>query len=405
MESDAYGVIETRPMKGTQPRSADEAEDVRRRAFLAHDEKNRAENLMIVDLLRNDISRVSEPGTVTVPELYRVESYATVHQMTSTVTAESDASLVEVFDALFPGASITGAPKVSTSRIITEVEDSPRGVYTGSIGVVGPDGFAEFNIAIRTVWIDRALGTAEYGTGGGIVWDSDPTDEWHEAHHKARVLHRACASMRLLETIKYEPDHGLVLLDRHIDRVSEAAEHFGYDLDRVELRRVLDAVRLEGAARVRLLVDASGSIDLDITPESPDDGLPWRLPIDTEPIDPSDERLYFKTTERGRYDEARARFPHARDVILWNDRGEVTETTIGNLVVELDGEWVTPAATSGLLPGTFRAELLDQGVVTERVVTLEDLAIARRVWMVNSVRGWVPATLESAELLAASISR
>ncbi len=397
--------LTSRPMKGTRPRHPNPVDDQALIDDLRSSEKDRAENTMIVDMTRNDLGRIAKIGSLQVPTLHAIETYPTVHQMTSTVTAESDASLVELFAALFPGASITGAPKVSTSKIITSIEGSPRGIYTGSIGAIGPNGFAEFNIAIRTVWIDRITGQAEYGTGGGIVWDSDPTDEWHEAHHKARVLHRACTSMRLLETIKYEPQGGLVLLDRHLRRITEAAEHFGYDLDTSELRRVLDAIQLEGAARVRLLVDASGGIDLDITPEIATPAAQWHLPIDTEPVDPSQELLYFKTTERARYDEARARFPHAPDVILWNDRGEVTETTIGNLVIELDGAWYTPAASSGLLPGTFRAELLDQGVVQERVITLNELARARRVWMVNSVRGWVPAAVESAELLAASLSR
>ena len=397
--------LTSRPMKGTRPRHPNPIDDQALIDDLRSSEKDRAENTMIVDMTRNDLGRIATIGSLQVPTLHAIETYPTVHQMTSTVTAESDASLGELFGALFPGASITGAPKVSTSEIITSIEGSPRGIYTGSIGAVGPEGFAEFNIAIRTVWIDRTTGQAEYGTGGGIVWDSDPTDEWHEAHHKARVLHRACTPMRLLETIKYEPQGGLVLLDRHVSRITEAAEHFGYDLDLVELRRVLDAIQLEGAARVRLLVDASGAIDLDITPETPAPTSRWYLPIDTEPVDPSNELLYFKTTQRARYDEARARFPHAPDVILWNNRGEVTETTIGNLVIELDGAWYTPATSSGLLPGTFRAELLDQGVVQERVITLGELARARQIWMVNSVRGWVPAAVESAELLAASISR
>jgi len=191
--------LSSRPMKGA--------------ADLVASEKDRAENTMIVDMTRNDLGRIARIGSLDVPVLHHVETYPTVHQLTSTVTAESDASLTEVFQALFPGASITGAPKVSTSRIITELEDSSRGVYCGAVGAVGPNGFAEFNIAIRTVWIDQVAGVAEYGTGGGIVWDSEPTSEWNEAHHKARVLHRASRRMQLLETLKYEPKSGVVLLD------------------------------------------------------------------------------------------------------------------------------------------------------------------------------------------------
>ena len=388
--------ISSRPMKGTRPRHPDPIEDQRLIDELLASEKDQAENTMIVDMTRNDLGRIAKTGSVKVPALHSIETYPTVHQMTSTVTAESDASLAEIFGALFPGASITGAPKVSTSRLIASTEDSPRGIYCGSMGVVGPDGFAEFNIAIRTAWVDNVAGVAEYGTGGGIVWDSDPADEWNEAHHKARVLHRACAQFELFETIKYEPGTGATLIDRHLDRLADSAKNFGYDIDIDHARQLIESVDSEKPQRLRLLAAGNGRLTLEIAPmPSPPDG-PWALPLDTEPVDVGDEYLYFKTTVRERYDQARQRFPDAPDVILWNERDEITETTIGNLVVELDGHWYTPPISSGLLPGTFRAELLSQGVVQERVIGRSDLAKASRLFMVNSLRGWVPIVLVAA---------
>ncbi len=401
--------LTSKPMKGTRPRSIDPREDQRLIDELLSSEKDRAENTMIVDMTRNDLGRIAEIGSLQVPALHTIETYPTVHQMTSTVTATSDANLVEIFAALFPGASITGAPKVSTSRIIADVESSARGMYCGAVGAAGPGGFAEFNIAIRTVWVDLASGTAEYGTGGGIVWDSDPHDEWLEANHKTNVLLQACSGMRLLETIRYEPGTGATLLDRHLNRLADGASHFGFDVDLSQARRLIEAVELEGCARLRMTVAPNGAIDLDIAPLDTDlaatdsNGM-WRLPIDTEPVNSTDELLRFKTTHRERYNAARARFPHAPDVILWNERGEVTETTIGNLVIELNGQWFTPALTSGLLAGTFRAELIDQGRIAERTIMLTELTQAHRIWMINSVRGWVPSALDTGELLVAATS-
>ncbi|MDG2027039.1 MAG: aminodeoxychorismate synthase component I [Acidimicrobiales bacterium] len=385
--------VETRPMKGTRPRHPDPARDRDLAEELVRSEKDRAENTMIVDMARNDLGRVADVGTVQTTALHAVESYPTVHQLTSTVVAETDATLRELFDAAFPGASITGAPKVATSRIITELESDARGVYTGSVGLIEPGGDAEFNIAIRTAWVDRRTSTAVYGVGGGIVWDSDETAEWQEAHDKARVLYRATRPFRLLETLGWDPGAGPILLDRHMQRLADSATHFGFDCDIDEVTRRLGAVRAEDPRRIRVLVAADGAIEvqvLDLPARAVD---PWHLEIDTIPVRRDDEFLRHKTTRRDRYEEATARFPDADDVILWNEDGEVTETTIANLVVELDGEALTPPATSGLLPGTLRAELLANKRVVERVLTLDDLARAERVWAINSLRGWVRANI------------
>ncbi|MEZ5245386.1 MAG: aminodeoxychorismate synthase component I [Acidimicrobiales bacterium] len=388
--------VETRPMKGTRPRHPDPVVDRDLAEELLASEKDRAENTMIVDMARNDLGRVAAIGTVETTALHTVESYPTVHQLTSTVVADTDASLDALFAATFPGASITGAPKVAASRIITELEDEPRGVYTGAVGLIEPGGDAEFNIAIRTAWVDRRRGRATYGVGGGIVWDSDETAEWQEAHDKARVLHRATRPFRLLETLGWDPGAGPILLDRHLHRLAESAAHFGFDCDIEEVKRRLGAIRADTARRIRVLLTADGALEVQVLdPPTPRTG-PWVLALDTHPVSSDDEFLRHKTTRRDRYEEANARFPGADDVVLWNERGEVTETTVANLVVEIDDEALTPIESSGLLPGTLRAELLANRRIREAVVTLDDLARADRVWAINSLRGWIPATVTTA---------
>lgn len=388
--------VETRPMKGTRPRHPDPARDRDLAEELVRSEKDRSENTMIVDMARNDLGRVADVGSIETTALHAVESYPTVHQLTSTVVADTDASLRELFAAMFPGASITGAPKVATSRIITELERDARGIYTGGVGLIEPGGDAEFNIAIRTAWVDRTRSSAVYGVGGGIVWDSDETAEWQEAHDKARVLHRATRPFRLLETLGWDPGAGPILLDRHMSRLAASAAHFGFDCDIDEVTRRLGAVRAEESRRIRVLVAADGAIEVQVLESSTPRVAPWQLAVDTYPVRRDDEFLRHKTTRRDRYEAATARFPDADDVVLWNEDGEVTETTIANLVIERDGQALTPAAESGLLPGTLRAELLANRRITEAVVTLDDLARADRVWAINSLRGWVATELLSA---------
>ncbi len=384
--------LTTRPMKGTRGRHLDPMCDRDLANELFRSEKDRAENTMIVDIARNDLGRVAQPGTVQVTKLHTVESYPTVHQMTSTITAKSKAPLQEVLQATFPGASITGAPKIAASRIIAQLEDEPRGIYTGSIGVVEPGGDAEFNIAIRTVWVDRHAKQATYGVGGGIVWDSEPSAEWREAHTKARILHQATKPFRLLETLAWEPGAGAILLDRHLKRLTEAAQHFGFEVDVGEVRRRLGAIRGKTTSRVRLLVAADGAIEVQVSTLAPPCATTkYKIALDTLPVSSEDEFLRFKTTRRDRYDQALARQRDVDDVLLWNERGEITETTIANVVLEIAGMMLTPVASSGLLPGTLRAELLAHHRIEEAVLTIADLHRANQVWLINSVRGWIPA--------------
>ena len=389
----------SKPMKGTRGRSSDPAEDAELAHALVASEKDRAENTMIVDMMRNDFGRIARVGTVEVPELHTVESYPTVHQMVSAVSAVTDASLTETFVSAFPPASITGAPKVSTSRIITSLERDGRGSYCGAAGLVAPDGRAEFNVAIRSVWIDRVAGRASYGTGGGIVWDSDPTEEWFETRTKTRVLESAPVPFELFETMLYTTGGAnlpeIALLDRHLARLEASAQRFGFDLDLGEVRRRLDSIEARSPQRVRLVVGPDGSISIATVPVNPTIGDPWVVPVDSlasglAPVDSADLFLKHKTTHRKVYNDAKARHPQAPDVILWNERRELTETTIGNLVVDLGGQLLTPALSSGLLPGTFRAELLEHNKIVEAVLSVDCLAEANEVFMINSVRGWVP---------------
>ncbi len=372
----------SKPMKGTLPASVDPAE-------LRASIKDQAENTMIVDMMRNDFGRIAEIGSVQVPILHEIETYPTVHQMVSEVRAETDASIAEVFSATFPAASITGAPKISTSRIITELESTPRGIYTGAIGAMAPDGGAEFNVAIRTVWLDTESGRAIYGTGGGIVWDSQPTAEWYEAITKTRVLDRAPRSFDLLETMLFVPEDGILLLERHLDRLADSAKFFAIDLDIAAIETMLKGIELDDPASLRLTVDVAGEPHLHITPLVETNHGPWLVPVHPDPVQTRDLFLSHKTTNRGVYDRAREAHPEAPDVILVNERGELTETSIGNLVLVLDGQLVTPPLSSGVLPGTMRADLVEHDKISERVLTKEDLKVAEEIFMINSVRGWV----------------
>lgn len=412
------GVVTTRPMKGTAPRGRFPAEDAAAAAALVTSEKERAENLMIVDMMRNDLGRIATPGSVEVPHLFTAERYPAMWQMTSTVTARTEASTAEVFAALFPCASITGAPKAATSAIIAELETAPRGVYTGAIGYLAPGRHARFAVAIRTAVVDRRQGRVEYGVGGGIVWDSEPEREAVETEIKARVLRQPPAvDFSLLETLLWTPQGGYFLEGEHLDRLRASASYFDFAVDLDAVRRALAAAVEErgrreepgqrNPMRVRLLANRSGAIRAEATPlvagvgtaargaatRAEAEGEPPVVVAGAEaPVDDSDVFLFHKTTRRGVYEAAltaaRRRNPEAEEVLLWNRRGQLTEAATANLVVDLDGELVTPPVESGLLAGVFRRHLLEVGEVGERPVAVADLGRAAGLWLVNSVRRW-----------------
>jgi para-aminobenzoate synthetase / 4-amino-4-deoxychorismate lyase len=307
-----------------------------------------------------------------------------------------------VFSAIFPCASITGAPKVATMRIIAELEPDPRGVYCGAIGFGGPgtDGEPQwaFNVGIRTVLADRSTGRAWYGTGGGVTYDSTPEDEYQEALLKAQVLARRSADFALLETMRWDPATGFHNLSRHLHRLSDSAWYFDVPLDPAEVRAALDraTAHCDGPQRVRLLVDRTGWVTVEATPAPAPPTAPVRLALDTDhPVDPADPFLHHKTTNRRIYDEALDRHPSVDDVVLVNTRGEITETAIANIAVHLHGEWRTPPGASGCLPGVERARLLEAGLLVEKPITIDDLDQVDGVARFNALRGWEDCALEA----------
>lgn len=381
--------LTSRPMKGTAPRGLWPAEDRRQASRLRRSPKDRAENVMIADMVRSDLGRIAEVGTVRAPRLFAVERYPTLWQMTSTVACTTRAGIPDIFRALFPPASITGAPRARTSQIIAELETTPRRIYTGAIGFLAPGRTGQFSVAIRTLLHDPVDGTAEYGVGGGIVWDSEPEAEWRECRAKAGILTHAPPAFALLETFAWTPGEGYLLLEGHLARLATSADYFDRPLDLGAIRNRLAALAGSLPARphrIRLLVDPDGSPTLQAEPLAPLPH-PYRVRLASRPVDSRYPLLYHKTSHRDVYQEARAGAGDCADLLLWNQRGELTESTIASLVVELDGRRITPPVSSGLLPGVFRAHLLDQGTVTEAVIRVPDLARASRVCLANAVRG------------------
>ena len=389
-------LLTMKPMKGTAPRRPRADDDRRQRDLLAASTKDRAENLMIVDLVRNDLARIAETGSIAVPALFEVETYPTVHQMTSTVTARvrPEVGLTDIFRALFPCGSVTGAPKQRTMEIIRELEGQPRGVYCGAIGYVSPGREAVFSVAIRTAVVDAVTGEAEIGIGSGITWDSDTASELRECLDKSAFLTRDSSAFSLIESLRFDC-HGYLLLDRHLQRLAGSAAYFGFSLDVDALRVLLQALgqQLSGAHKVRVLLASDGGITLESQPlaetgRSALPALPAVAAVSQVRVTSSDTFLYHKTTRRALYDDQLETHPGCYDVIYLNERDEITEGSFNTIVISLKGELLTPALECGLLPGVLRAELLEVGAVREAVLKLDHLLAADTIWLVNSVRGW-----------------
>lgn len=387
--------VTTAPMKGTARRGRWPEEDTHHAGELARSAKDRAENVMIVDLARNDLGRVCAIGSIEVRSLFEVQRYRTAWQMVSTVTGtlRDGVTLTDTLCALFPAGSITGAPKVSTMRLIRAIEPEPRGIYCGTIGLIAPGGDAIFNVAIRTSVFERRSRQVSLGVGGGITWDSAPAAELAEARLKATFLDVA-PSFALLETLRFD-GHALVRWPRHLARLLASAAYFDIPLSTERITAALaahTALWPAAARRVRLTVAHDGAPDVT---SAPLEALPSPLPVAVSalPVSSADLFLFHKTTHRAVYESRRAARPDVFDVLLVNDRGELTEFTIGNLVLELDGRLLTPPRSAGLLAGVFRDELLNQGILQEQTLAPDDLQRATRRWLVNSVREWVPITL------------
>ena len=401
--------LTTRPMKGTLARGRWLEEDDQRALQLMESVKDRAENVMIVDLMRSDLGKIAETGSVAVPELFAVERISRVHQMTSTVTAVQRAGtgVVDMLCALFPCGSVTGAPKARSMAIIKDLEHEPRGIYTGAIGMMNPNGDAVFSVPIRTLAVDGRSGVATFGVGGAITWDSTIEGEYEECCLKAKFLTDPWPEFDLLETIALREGE-YTLFDRHISRARESARYFGFRWSEDNVLRALDDVRKSHPSRqwrIRLIVRRNGSAHAEAGSMGEARTTPMVVKFASRAIDDRDPLVFHKTTARSRYDRELERCQPCDDVIFWNSSGEVTESTIANVVVVSKGKHWTPPKTAGLLAGTFREELIANGELFERTITKEELAASESFALINSVRGWMPAKLATESALLESASR
>ena len=410
------GLVRCQPMKGTARRGMTLAQDDEFGTWLHGSEKNRAENVMITDMVRNDLGRIARPGSVSVSELYAVSRYPTVWQMTSTVEARTDAPVSSVMRTLFPSASVTGAPKVSSMRLIHSLERFPREVYTGTIGYLTPDRRAQFNVAIRTAVVDKRAGSAFYGVGSGIVADSEPGDEYTECLTKSKILKNPAvpSNFALLETMLWTRDQGIFLLDYHLNRMADSARYFGFGFDRSAAARALATLArtFDGHRyRIRLLQYRNGPPALEHEVicagdgEEPSKSAYAVIAPAPRPINPDDPFLYHKTTRREVYERALRSVAGCDDVLLWNMDGFVTETSIANVVATIDGRRVTPPVACGLLGGTYRQWLLDRGEIREREIHIDDLSRVDGLTLINSVRGETPARLRALTVPAAAAGK
>ncbi len=391
--------ITTRPMKGTAARGSTPEDDAAAARHLQTSDKELAEHLMIVDLLRNDLSRIAQLGSVQVPSLFDVQALPTVWQMTSTVQARTREGLrlSDVFAALFPCGSITGAPKRRAMHHIAALEGAPRGVYCGAVGLMAPGGEVTFNVPIRTVVLRPGLQpgwAARCGIGSGITLDATAEAEAKEWRHKQAFLKRAAQPFELLESLRLEEGQ-LHRLAAHLQRLTRAARHFGFPLDVEAIRSALTAqaqMHPQGIHKVRLLLNAQGQASCESSPLAATTAQPMQVALAAHAMPLADEFIAHKTTQRKAY-AAFSPPPGCFDTLLWNAQGQLTEFTIGNVAVKLAGEWLTPPLSAGLLPGVMRETLLTEGRVREAVISLSDLSRAQGLALVNSVRGWINVEL------------
>lgn len=412
------GVVWSKPMKGTVGRMCDATADESSALWLKQSRKNRAENVMITDMVRNDLARISSTGKVSVDELFGVERYPSVWQMTSTVKSEVDASVAEIFRALFPAASITGAPKRAALEVIHDLEEEPREIYTGAVGHIKPSGATCFNVGIRTAWSATATGDSRFGSGCGIVWDSDPTEEFEELQTKARILQQPDPQFHLFETMGVV-NGAIPRLARHLSRLSNSAHYWSFDFDVEATQRYLSNV-LKGVAigdgnrnqwaqtfRLRLQLDRHGALshrieEIELSPrqllksqEAPtsEEYPVVELALVESAVEADDVYLAHKTSRREAYDRAMKEVPGGCEPVMFNNLGNVTESAIANIVYQIGGELFTPPLADGLLPGVLRDELLDRGVIAERSLPVDNLESVEAIWLINSLRGWRRAVL------------
>jgi len=395
--------ISLRPMKGTLDRGFSLPEDSNKAEQLKKSVKDRAENIMIVDLIRNDIGRVSEGGGVNTRSIFDVEKYDTLFQMTSTVNSslKKDISWYELFKSIFPSGSVTGAPKIRTMQIIKTLEKEPRNIYTGSVGFISPDKRAVFNVAIRTVLIDKKTKHAEMGIGSGIVWDSDAKKEYEECWLKSKFLTETYSDFKLIETMLWRYPKGFLLLDYHLRRLKESSRYFGFQFDKKNIIRHLlkktKSLERSKKYRVRLLLSKDGCIQIEAKVLSETKGL-VKIAFSKRRTNPNDYFLFHKTTQRTLYNQEHKKYSHRGfyDVVFMNEKNEVTEGAISNIFIKRNGVFYTPSLNCGLLDGTFRKHLLKSKKIPikEKILHKDDIINADQIYLTNAVRGMVKVRLE-----------
>lgn len=388
--------IMTRPMKGTIGRGKTYEEDLQNANWLKHSKKNQYENQLIVDLMKTELAKIAIPHTIAVPQQYEIEKYPTVYQMTSTITADMQPDILfsDIFKSLFPCGSITGFPKSNTMDIISKLEKNQRGIYCGAMGWITPNKEAVFNVPIRTVLIDKEKERAIYGVGGGITKDSIKEEEYKEILVKAKLLTKNEQPFQLLESLGLINGEYIVF-NEHIKRLTTSAAYFDFNINIKNIISALNKLIKKhgvGQWKVRLLLEMTGDFSIDVE-ELTKNFEGFTSTLAKEAVPSKNIFLYHKTTNREIYTKHKIEHNHLFDVLLWNENQEVTEFTMGNIVVEIEGKLYTPPIESGLLAGTFREHLLQKGIIKERKIFIDELSNCENIWFINSVRKWIPVKI------------
>lgn len=389
--------ITTKPMKGTIGRGLTYEDDLQKRKWLEQSEKNQYENKLATDLMCQELTQITKPNSIHIYDQFRVKQYPTLYQMTTTIDGKlhANTSLTSLFKTLFPCTSITGTPKSAAMKLISELEQSPRNVYCGTIGFITPKQKALFNVPIRTVVINHHDQKATYGVGGAITAQSTVDEEFTEIQTKAKVLQTNYPTFNLLETISLI-DGKYIVLENHLKRLEQSAKYFNFPINITNIKHDLLEKQdrySKGKWRLRLLVSKDKSYNIEIY-ELHDIQQNMPVTLAEKPLQKNNPFLYHKTTNRLIYEKLKSSDDYYFDTLLWNEDKQITEFTIGNIVVKLNGELITPPVEDGLLPGTYREKLLEENVIKEQSIYLDDLKQCTHIWLINSVRQWVQVTLE-----------
>ena len=384
----------SKPMKGTIKRGVNTNDDLQQSFKLKNSEKDKAENIMIVDMIRNDLGKIPNISSINTLKKFETESFPTLWQMTSTVEAQVKQDSSEIIKAMFPCASITGAPKIKTMEIIKDLECSPRNIYTGSIGLISPNRNALFNVAIRTALIDKKTNDITYGIGSGIVWDSQEKDEYDETLLKSKIMLDQYSNFDLVETMLWTPNEKIVLQKYHLERLKKSANFFNrkFKIDKAE--KLLNSFYSDTPQKIRLLLNDNNQLLIENSKfEELNKDRIIKIKLANNHINSSNIFVQHKTTNRSVYDNAKKDLQDYDDVLLWNEKQQITECTIYNIAIFKNNRWITPPLKCGLLDGIMRAELIKQKKIHEDIVELSDLNKKTKIMLFNSVRGCLKAIL------------